>query len=198
MQTHRISDPIFLELEQKVLEKFGALPTVTAKDPTKYFDTLIESIISQQLSVKVADTIYTRVLAQLGEITPQTVLAADIEQLRALGLSGAKAQYVQNLATAWTDDSIEYRNWQSASDAEIIAQLTQVKGIGQWTAEMFLLSALARPDVFSAGDYGLRAAIARAYAIPLTEKPRVFAAHAEQWSPHRSYASRILWRSLEL
>ena len=198
MHHHTITDPVFLSLESAVVERFGTLTPVTAKMPEEYFVTLVESIVSQQLSVKVADVIFARLQTQLGCIDPTTILATPVTDLRALGLSNSKAAYIHNLATAWTDGSIVYQDWESTADEEIITQLIQVKGIGRWTAEMFLLSALAREDVFSAGDYGLRSAIAKAYPIALEEKPAVFASHAEQWSPHRSYASRILWRSLEL
>ncbi len=191
------TDPIFVQLEQQVTATFGELETRFPIAQDKYFETLVESIVSQQLSVKVADVIYARLLAHLGTITPESVLAASDDELRQLGLSTAKVKYVKSLATAWTDGSLQYEVWESADNEEIVAELITVKGIGVWTAEMFLISALARPDVFSVGDLGLRAAVARHYGVDVNDRKKITEI-AASWAPNRTHASRVLWKSLEL
>lgn len=192
------SDPILQKLYLTVEKTLGQIPDTTPAPEEKYFENLIESIVSQQLSVKVADIIFARLKAAGGDFSPAAILALEHETLRSVGLSNAKANYVKNIAEAWNNGLVKPSELTTMNNEDVIAHLVQIKGVGRWTAEMFLMFTLARPDVFSVGDFGLRKAISLAYNIPMTEKPPVFSAIAEQWHPHRTLASRILWRSLDL
>jgi DNA-3-methyladenine glycosylase II len=164
-----------------------------------YFHTLVNQIISQQLHTKVADVISARLATLLAEesFTPTRVLEVTDEELRSVGLSKSKASYIKNLAELVAAGKINFESFPTASEEEVIAELVQVKGIGRWTAEMFLMFALAKPDVFSHGDYGLRSGIKKIYR--LTEHPTLDEAIriTELWKPYRSFGSFALWRSLE-
>ncbi len=187
-------------LYERVCAELGAPAELTARSGISYFSDLCESIIGQQLSGKAADTIIARIKELLigHEFTPQSVIAADTEKLRGAGSSYAKIKYIKNLAEAWNKNEIEHSKFGELSDEEIITELTKVKGIGRWTAEMFLMFSLGRPDVFSAGDQGLRNALVRHYKINRKATPKQLSAKAQKWSPHRTLASRVLWRSLNL
>jgi len=191
-------DPIFAQLEKKVVATFGSIELGNGIPHTQYFDRLVESIVSQQLSVKVADVIYGRLTVLAGDIRPEAILAIDHDSLRSVGLSNAKAKYVRNLAEAWNKDISDPVIWHTLTNEDIVTELTKVKGIGRWTAEMFLMFSLSRPDVFSVGDLGLRNAVRRAYNLAEDVKPVEIAKIAENWAPHRTLAARILWKSLEL
>jgi DNA-3-methyladenine glycosylase II len=193
------TDTIMQSLYEQVYAVHGDLPLITAAQPEKHFGHLVESIISQQLSTKVADIIAARALALSGGTwDPSTVLAIEHETLRSAGLSNSKVLYIKNIAQAWTDKTIVPTEFNNLSDEEIITQLVTIKGVGRWTAEMFLIFCLGRTDVFSAGDFGLRKAISAAYNLPMTTKPAELLVLSQQWQPHRSLASRVLWKSLEL
>ncbi|MGI9181935.1 MAG: DNA-3-methyladenine glycosylase family protein [Longimicrobiaceae bacterium] len=161
---------------------------------------LIGSIISQQLSVKAGATIESRVAA-LGDgegfPAPQRLLALPEEVLRACGLSGAKTRYVKDLAGKWLDGTLQPERIAALPDEEVIAELTQVKGIGRWTAEMVLIFTLRRPDVLPVDDLGFRNAVQRAYG--LAERPGASELQrlGEPWRPYRSIATLYLWRSLK-
>jgi DNA-3-methyladenine glycosylase II len=161
------------------------------------FTTLARSIVSQQLSGKAAATIFSRVLsaasARNGRLSPTRVLALGAEGLRPLGLSQQKATYVLNLAAR----RIPYSRLAQLPDDEVIATLTAVKGVGVWTAHMFLIFALERPDVLPTGDLAIRNAIQRAYQLPAPPTPAEIEAHAAPWRPFASVASWYLWRSLD-
>lgn len=150
-----------------------------------YFEALCETIVSQQLSIKAADTIWKRIKDKVKVIKAENGQMINDQMLRDCGLSWAKIKYIKDLA----QKNLDFSNIDQMSNEEIIKFLTAVKGIGPWTAEMFLIFTLGRPDVFSAGDLGLRNAIKRIYK----KAPDV-----SLWSPYKSYASRILWKSLEL
>lgn len=185
------TDKILLELVTKY-------PAPNWTDRSKYlFEDLVETIISQQLSGKAAETIFNRFKSHFKQTTfptPVQVLAVSPEQLRSLGISTAKAKYIHNVAQAFIDKHIVTENINSMSDEEIITTLTQIKGLGRWSAEMILIFTLNRPDIFSLGDLGLRNAIKNLYGI--TDKEQLLELTAT-WSPYRSYASWYLWRSLE-
>lgn len=158
---------------------------------------LIEAVISQQLSVKAADTIYLRFKNLFpGEAFPSadSILAMDDETIRAAGLSYAKVKYVKSVANAFVSDLIDVEKIRNQSDEEVIEELTQIKGIGRWTAEMILIFSLKRPDVFSIGDLGLRNAITNLYGI--TDQKEMLKL-SESWKPNRSTVCWYLWRSLE-
>jgi DNA-3-methyladenine glycosylase II len=182
-----------------LIEKHGRCNLVRQ---TEYFRVLCGSIISQQLSTKAADTIERRFWSLLNnEITPTNVLALSVEDLRGVGCSGAKATYILSVAEHAANGSLPFDQLDSMDDEEIISSLVQVKGVGHWTAEMFLMFAMNRPDVFAPDDLGLRNAIIRLYGeqyhFSSSTKPKEFAMFAERWKPFRTVASWYLWRSLD-
>ncbi len=162
------------------------------------FTTLVDAIVSQQISVKAAAAIMNRLLQAVGTLTPPNLLALTPEELRALGLSGQKVRYVLDLATKVHEGSIDLEHLPQLDDEAIITQLTQVKGIGRWTAEMYLIFALGRPDVLPVDDLGLRQGVQRAFALETMPKAAQIRALAESWRPYRSVATWYLWRSLSL
>jgi DNA-3-methyladenine glycosylase II len=163
-----------------------------------YYD-LLASIVSQQLSVKVADVIFKRFLALFPENYPypNLVVSIDFDQLRGVGLSGQKANYLQNVAQFAIKNNLDAIDWSSMSDEEIITFLTQIKGVGKWTVQMLLMFSLARPDIFPSDDLGIQQAMQRLFEIedknPRTLKLRIIEL-AEPWRPWRTVACRYLWR----
>jgi DNA-3-methyladenine glycosylase II len=165
----------------------------------KIYYNLLESIVSQQLSVKVANVIFGRFLSLFPDQYPHpvqvTALATD--QLRSVGLSGQKAGYLQNVAQFALTNDLENRDWNKMSDEEIIAFLTQIKGVGKWTVQMLLMFSLARPDVFPVDDLGVQQAIQKLYKIQ-EQNTRLLKIKmteiAEPWRPWRTVACRYLWR----
>lgn len=161
------------------------------------FHSLARAIVYQQLSGKVASVIFARLAAAAGDpLRPARLLALSSEELRAIGLSKQKAAYIRDLAAQ--SRRIAFHRLPSLDDAAVIERLTQVKGIGVWTAQMFLIFALRRPDVFPTLDLGVRAAIKRAYALPALPRPEELERIGAPWRPWRSVASWYLWRSLEI
>lgn len=160
---------------------------------------LVDSICGQQLSVKAAASIAARVAALVpGEARPgpREILATPDDTLRACGLSGAKTRYVKDLAARWLDGTLRPDRFPEMPDEALIEELTQVKGIGRWTAEMVLIFTLGRPDVLPVDDLGLRVAVQRAYGLPERPKRAELVAIGEPWRPFRSAATLYLWRSL--
>lgn len=180
----------------KVISSYPPLDELVPVDDV--FADLVESIISQQLSVKVADVILRRVRAKLPNdvISPQTILAVDQEELRACGMSYAKIRYVRSSADAALSGLVDFKKLQDKPNEEAVAELVQITGVGQWTAEMLLIFSLARPDVFSIGDLGLRSAVSKLYEVDREDRPAILAI-SEKWAPYRSLASRYLWKSLD-
>jgi len=161
------------------------------------FEDLVGAVISQQLSWKAADSIFNRFKAVFStDKFPDPQLVLDTEELilKDTGLSYAKVKYIHNVARAFVEKQLEVTKIREMTDEEVIAVLTQVKGIGRWSAEMILITTLNRPDVFSIGDLGLRNAIEKLYGIKERER---MVALAKSWSPNRSTACWYLWRSLE-
>jgi DNA-3-methyladenine glycosylase II len=163
-----------------------------------YFLNLCDAIVSQQLSIKAAATIFGRFkLLFVNEVpTPETVIKLTEEQLRAVGLSRNKALSVQDLAAKVLNNELELDIINKLSDAEILTELVKVRGIGRWTAEMFLIFTLGRPDVFSPGDLGLKKGIEKLYKLKSMPEPDKAEKLAAKWSPYKSYASRLLWKYL--
>jgi len=155
------------------------------------FATIATSIIGQQLSMKAADTIERRVLALVDELTPEAVVALDPQQLREAGLSKAKVRYIQELAQRASDGRLNLNALPQMSDEAIIEALTELPGIGRWTAEMFLIFGLARPDVLSPGDAGLQRAVRQLFGEQATLQQI-----GARWRPFCSVACWYLWRSL--
>jgi DNA-3-methyladenine glycosylase II len=163
------------------------------------FSTLARSIVSQQLSGRAAATIWARVHAAVRprRLTPGAVLALGPDPLRACGLSAAKTASILDLAERAAAGRLRFRPLAGLPDEDVIAQLIQVRGVGVWTAQMFLIFALRRPDVLPTGDLGIRNAIARAYSLTQLPLPAEMERLAEPWRPWRSAASWYLWRSLD-
>ncbi len=187
---------MFTEPIMHSLEKKYPVPQFEDRSAT-LMQSLMKSIISQQLSVKAADAIYKRFIALFqNEDFPSAneVLEMDDEMIRSAGLSYSKIKYVKSVANAFVSDLIDIEKVRKQSDEEVIAELTQIKGIGRWTAEMILIFTLQRPDVFSIGDLGLRNAITKLYGI--TDQKEMLDL-SEKWKPYRSTACWYLWRSLE-
>lgn len=168
---------------------------------TNHFRSLAEAIMSQQLSGKAADTIITRVRALFPKKDfpgPKDILKISEEKLRSAGLSGMKVSFLKDLSRRTLDGSLDLKNIHTMDDETVIEHLCVVKGIGRWTAEMFLMFALARPDVFSHGDLGLKNGIKKLYKLrehaSLSRAEKI----AEKWKPYRTYAARYLWRSNDL
>jgi DNA-3-methyladenine glycosylase II len=159
---------------------------------------LIESIVSQQLSVKAADTIHGRFLQLYGgqEPTPQQILDTAPEQLRAAGLSWAKATYLHNVARFELEQGMDTGRLHKMSNEEVVTYLTQIKGVGRWTVEMLLMFVLAREDVFAIDDIGIQNAMARLYGLNRKHKrfKKKLLAISQAWSPYRTYACLYLWR----
>ena len=160
------------------------------------FTTLVLSIVHQQVSMAAARTIQARLVKLLGgAITPRRIVNRTPEQLRGAGLSRGKAAYILDLADKTLRGDVEFARFAEMDDDAILAELTAVKGIGVWTAQMFLMFHLHRPDVLPTGDLGLRLAVADVYKVPVHEAADEMDARRERWSPYCSVAARVLWQS---
>ena len=191
---HLRSDPML----SKLIDSFQ--PPKFQKH-TNYYHELISSIISQQLSVKAAATIERRFKDLFdGEFpSPEQILEKDIEELRSVGLSRPKASYIQDLARKILDGSVKFNHLDSLTNEQIIAELTTVKGIGEWTVHMFLMFCMGRADVLAYGDLGIRNGITQLYNLPQTATPddvkRI--ASENNWHPYESIACWYIWQSLD-
>lgn len=165
----------------------------------QYFHKLVDQIISQQLNTKVADIISQRLLDLIEQphFTPESLVILTDEQMRSVGLSKSKSLYIKNLAQLTIDKNIRFEIFETADEERIIEELIKVKGIGRWTAEMFLMFALAKPDVFSYGDYGLKSGMKKLYNLPNHPTIEEATKITEKWKPYRSFGSFALWQSLE-
>jgi len=163
------------------------------------FETLVESIVYQQLSGRVAQVIFGRLVAAVpgGLMTPQSILALRPAKMRKLGLSKQKTAYIRDLARHTRDGTVDFAELPALPDAEVIERLTKVKGVGVWTAHMFLIFALRRTNVLPSGDLGIRSAIQKAYGLPELPKSTQIEAIGERWHPYCTVAAWYLWRSLE-
>jgi DNA-3-methyladenine glycosylase II len=162
------------------------------------FETLARSIVYQQLSGKVAKVILDRLIAAAGgRLTPEGVLKLRPARMRSLGLSTAKTAYIRDLARQTRDKALVFEELPGLSDEAVIERLTQVKGIGVWTAQMFLMFSLERPNVLPTGDLGIRNAIRNAYGLAEAPKPADIERIGEKWHPYCTVASWYLWRSLD-
>jgi len=161
------------------------------------FLTLARAIVGQQISVKAAQSVWDRLAACVGDVTPQSVLAKPRPELRACGLSDRKTEYIADLAQHFADGAIHVHRWPEMSDEQIIAELVKVRGIGRWTAEMFLMFNLLRPDIFPLDDLGLQKGIRVAYYSNRKVALSTMRKLGERWRPWRSVATWYLWRSLD-
>ncbi|MGO9129722.1 MAG: DNA-3-methyladenine glycosylase family protein [Terriglobales bacterium] len=179
-----------------IIERVGAC-RISYGNPT--FHALAEAILYQQLNGKAAETIFNRFSALAGDpLTPQGILKLTDAEMRGVGLSRQKTAYLRDLADKTRAGLLEFERLPELTDQEVIAHLTQVKGIGVWTAHMFLMFSLRRPDILPTGDYGIQAAIKKHYKKRKWPKPAVIEKIAKPWAPYRSIACWYLWRSLDL
>ncbi len=184
------TDPILARL----IATHSDASLISRGDP---FLTLVRSIVGQQISVRAADTIWLRLQEAVKKISPPAILACPTETLRQCGLSTRKTEYLFDLATHFGTGQVHTGRWPSMSDAEIISELTAVRGIGVWTVEMLLIFNQLRPDVFPLDDIGLQKAVARNYLSGERPHRSELARIGERWRPWRSVATWYLWRSLD-
>jgi DNA-3-methyladenine glycosylase II len=194
------ADPTMAALIERVgkIDLATRLRRRSEEKPGDAYGALLRAIVGQQLSTKAARTIYGRVLELFGGATPSPaqLLEAGEEDLRAAGLSGRKVEYVRDLATHVLDGELELDRLEELGDEEVIEEIVAVRGLGVWTAEMFLLFHLERPDVLSGGDLGIRKAVRIEYGLEQMPTPTRVLEIGESWRPHRSLASLYLWESL--
>jgi DNA-3-methyladenine glycosylase II len=194
----RAADPVLKPLIDQI--GIDGLGDPRAGRPQDHYGALVRSIVGQQLSTKAARSIYTRLTERFGgrTPTPDEVLADDPDELRAAaGLSHAKVRYLRSLAEHVLDGSLELEKLDALGDEEIITELTAVKGIGAWSAHMFLMFHLLRPDILPVGDLGIRRAVMLAYGLDALPDAATMQRIAEPWRPYRTLACRYLWRSLD-
>jgi DNA-3-methyladenine glycosylase II len=186
------SDPIL----RAIIERVG--PFRMEFGPPE-FHSLAESILYQQLNGKAAATIFQRFTGLAGDpLTPEGILKLTDEELRSVGLSKQKSAYLKDLAAKTKAGSLDFSRLADLPDQEVIQHLTQVKGVGVWTAQMFLMFTLKRPDVLPTGDYGVQAAIKKHYKKRKWPKPHIMEKIAKPWAPYRSVACWYLWKSLDI
>jgi DNA-3-methyladenine glycosylase II len=191
LQHLKKSDPVLAAIIQRVGEY-----RIQFREPN--FESLVRSIVYQQLSGKVASVIYGRLAAAVnGRMEPEEVLKLRPDRMRRLGLSKQKTAYIRDLARHARDRRVSFEELPALADTEVIERLTQVKGVGVWTVQMFLIFALRRTDVLPTGDLGVRNAIRKAYGLTELPTPGEMEAMARKWRPYCSIASWYLWRSLE-
>jgi DNA-3-methyladenine glycosylase II len=186
------ADPVM----RAIIDRVGAYK-IEHSEPS--FGTLVRSIVNQQLSGKAAAVILGRLIAMLpsGKITPETILKLTPARMRKAGLSKQKTAYIRDLARKTLKGHVKFETLAELPDHEVIEHLTQVKGIGVWTAHMFLIFALRRPDILATGDLGVRSAIRKAYQLEELPHPQQIEEMAVVWRPYSSVAMWYLWRSLE-
>lgn len=182
-----------------IIKTHGACELGAARDRFDHFAMLVRAIVFQQLSTKAATTIHNRLIESLngGALTPEALAALSDEQMRTAGISRQKAAYLRDLCAKVSSGLVPLAALDEMSDEEVIASLTRVKGIGRWSAEMFLIFRLQRPDVLPLGDLGILNAIQKAYRLRKKPTAARMSKLGEAWKPYRSVASWYLWRSLD-
>ncbi len=180
---------------EKIIKIVGEYSIKIRNDP---FQSLVESIIYQQLAGRAANAIYNRFISYYDnhQVTPTGILNSSIDNLKKVGLSNRKIEYLKDLASHVYDGRINLEELSNMSDEEIINKLINVKGIGRWTSEMFLIFSLGRQDVLPVTDLGVRKAMEKVYSLSELPKPHTMIEIAEPWRPYRSIATWYLWKSL--
>lgn len=197
MQTKNYIEEKLIELDYKLKEIIDLVGIIEIKLEQNYFLALCRSIVGQQLSNKVADVIWNRVLLLVeNKVEPEKILSINDEDFRSKGVSYSKIKYMKNLSTAVINGEIHFDKFEQMSDEEIIKELTKVKGIGTWTAEMFLIFSLGREDVFSLGDAGLKNVVKSLYGFKDEPTKKDLIEINGKWSPYRTYASLYLWEMI--
>ena len=195
----KVEDPVDFLRKDPVLS--GIIETVgdyTLKKRNHHFSVLVESIISQQLATGAAEAIFKRFKGLYPKFpTASEILSTRKTKLRLVGLSGMKIEYLKDLSRHVEEGRLDMKSLAKMSDEDVIVQLTQVKGIGRWTAEMFLIFSLGRQDVFPADDLGLRKGVQRAFSLPEIPKPKEVEKIGQRWKPYRTIVTWYLWKSLQ-
>lgn len=191
VQHFKKQDPILFGY----LKAVGPISELKGDFPKNYFFRICKEIVFQQLSDKAGHAIFARFekVFPKGIICPEAVLATSHETLRNSGISHAKARYIRNLAEAVVSGDMEFKNFKKLDNEQVIEKLTKVKGIGKWTAEMFLMFTLGREDVFSHGDLGLRKATRKVYKFKKEPSRRQIEKIVQKWSPYKTYGCMVLW-----
>lgn len=192
-KNNSIEVDFLIEKDPNLIELFKSKQEIKVTISNDYYTSLVQTIIAQQLSTKVADVIYKRLFDLLKkDINPLDILETSEENLRRIGLSRSKIKYLKSLATHVVEHKIDFDKFKDMSNQEIVDQLIEIKGIGIWTAQMFLMFSMGRIDVFSTGDLGLRNALKK-----LLNKPEMthqeIEEYSHKWIPYRSFVSHFLW-----
>ncbi len=196
----RAADPVLGRADRPRRRAAATAHPSSRPNPGEHYAGLLRAIVGQQLSTRAAAAIWQRLLAHFDgrQPTPEEVLAADPDELRAAaGLSRAKTTYLRSLAEHVLDGSLELDRLEQLDDDAVIAELVAVKGIGEWSAHMFLMFQLERPDVLAPGDLGIRRGVQIAYGLGELPTPAEVTALAERWRPYRTAACRYLWRAID-
>tara|TARA_B100001113_G_scaffold349038_1_gene343830 strand:- start:917 stop:1543 length:627 start_codon:yes stop_codon:yes gene_type:complete len=178
----------------KIIDTYPRDFLFSKSDP---FMTLARSIVGQQISVKAAQSVWDKLVLKIGKVTPEIILKAHSNTLKSSGLSRQKVLYLKNLASAFVKNKIKKHLWNKLSDEEIINDLIQIKGIGRWTAEMFLIFNLCRADIFPLDDIGMIRGVCKIYNLKYPIERKKLIKIGEKWRPYRSVATWYLWRSLD-
>ncbi|MEY4693330.1 MAG: hypothetical protein RL437_610 [Actinomycetota bacterium] len=182
----------------KVIEASELCDIGTSNPERSHFETLVSSVISQQLATAAARTIKERFAIECGKITPKNVAAMELEQMRAAGLSGAKAKTIQGLATSALDKSVNFKKLHEMNDADVYKSLTSLWGIGPWTVDMFMMFQLGRLDIWPTGDLGVRRGWEKIHKLNEEISPIELEKKGEKFRPHRSIVAWYCWRALDI
>jgi len=197
--------PIFWQKAKKALSaKDKKLSMIIKSYPDDFlfsksdpFFTLARSIVGQQISVKAAQSVWDRLEIKVKKLNPEIIITTHSSTLKSVGLSRQKVNYLKNLASAFIEKKIKVSMWNKMNDEQIVQDLTQIKGIGRWTAEMFLIFNLCRADIFPLDDIGMIRALCKLYKIQYPTNRESIIKIGEKWRPYRSVATWYLWRSLD-
>jgi DNA-3-methyladenine glycosylase II len=194
-----IEDAIeFLQKDPQLSTIIDSVGSYKLKRRNHHFSTLVQSIISQQIATSAAEAIFKRFKKLYPKFpTASEILSTRKSKLRVVGLSGMKIEYLKDLARHVENGKLNMRSLSKMNDEDVITQLTQVKGIGRWTAEMFLIFSLGRQDVFPVDDLGLRKGVQMLFSLPEIPKPKEVEKLGERWKPYRTIATWYLWKSLQ-
>lgn len=182
----------------KVIETSELCDIGTSNPERSHFETLVSSVISQQLATAAARTIKERFAVECGKITPKNVAAMEIEQMRAAGLSGAKAKTIQGLAASALDKSVDFKKLHEMDDDQVYKSLTSLWGVGPWTVDMFMMFQLGRLDIWPTGDLGVRRGWEKLHKLSEEIAPIELEKKGEKFRPHRSIVAWYCWRALDI
>lgn len=182
----------------KVIETSELCDIGTSNPERSHFETLVSSVISQQLATAAARTIKERFAVECGKITPKNVAAMELEQMRAAGLSGAKAKTIQGLASSALDKSVDFKKLHEMDDDQVYKSLTSLWGIGPWTVDMFMMFQLGRLDIWPTGDLGVRRGWEKLHKLSEEIAPIELEKKGEKFRPHRSIVAWYCWRALDI